>query len=369
MEISVFFYILASFAIVNCVYYLFFSNVGFAKITAPKGKLTQAVSVIVCSKNEQENLKVLVPLLLEQNHPDFEIILINDASIDDTREVIENFMSQDHRVKFVNVVNNESFWGNKKYALTLGIKKAVYDHLVFIDADCVPNSKEWLAIMAKHLSQEKSIVLGYGGYKKVKNSLLNALIRYETAFTAIQYFSYAMRGNPYMGVGRNLAYTATQFYESSGFMSHMKVLGGDDDLFVNQSATSSNTAVSLNEESFTTSQPKTKWKKWWKQKKRHINTASHYKWKHKLLLGIFYISQIGFYISAILALIFGINWLLILGIILFRYLIFWIVMGKGMSRFRESDITILLPFLEILLIGTQLALFISNMGHRPKQWN
>lgn len=369
MEIGVFFYILASFAIINCVYYLFFSNVGFGKITPPQGNLKQAVSVIVCSKNEQENLKVLVPLLLEQNHPNFEVILINDASQDDTRDVIEEFMSQDARIKMVNVVNNESFWGNKKYALTLGIKKAVNDHLIFIDADCVPNSEEWLGIMAQHLSQEKSIVLGYGGYQKVKSSLLNALIRYETVLTAIQYFSYAMRGNPYMGVGRNLAYTATQFYESSGFMSHMKILGGDDDLFVNQSATNSNTAVSLQEESFTTSQPKTSWSDWWKQKKRHINTAAHYKWKHKILLSLFYFSQIGFFVSAILGFIFGLNWMVILGVVLVRYAIFWIVVGKGMSRFRESDITVLLPFLELLLVSIQLALFVSNMGHRPKQWN
>ncbi len=369
MEIGVFFYILAGFALINTVYYLFFSNVGFGKITGPKSDLQQPVSVIVCSKNEQENLQKLVPLLLEQNHPNFEIILINDASHDDTRDVIEEFMSQDSRIKMVNVVNNESFWGNKKYALTLGIKKAVNDHLIFIDADCVPNSKEWLSIMAQHLSHDKSIVLGYGGYSKIKNSFLNALIRYETALTAIQYFSYAMRGNPYMGVGRNLAYTATQFYESSGFMSHMKILGGDDDLFVNQSATSSNTAVSLKEESFTISHPKTSWSNWWKQKKRHINTAAHYKWKHKFLLGLFYFSQIGFIVSAVLGFIFGLNWLLILGVVLLRYLIFWIVVGKGMSRFRESDITFLLPFLEVVLVCIQLALFISNMGHRPKQWN
>jgi hypothetical protein len=149
----------------------------------------------------------------------------------------------------------------------------------------------------------------------------------------------------------------------------MKILGGDDDLFVNQSATYSNTAVSLQEESFTTSQPKTSWSGWWKQKKRHINTAAHYKWKHKILLSLFYFSQIGFFVSAILGFIFGLNWMVILGVVLVRYVIFWIVVGKGMSRFRESDIIILLPFLELLLVSIQLALFISNMGHRPKQWN
>ncbi|QJP34441.1 glycosyltransferase [Nonlabens sp. Ci31] len=369
MEISVFFYALAGFAIINIAFNLFLSKVGFSIEPQPQGNLKEAISVIVCSKNEQENLKILVPKLLEQDHPNFEIILINDASHDDTIDVIEEFMAMDHRIKMVDVVSNESFWGNKKYALTLGIKKAVNDHLIFIDADCTPNSTAWLTIISKHLSKEKTIVLGYSGYKKVDDSLLNKLIRYETVLTAIQYFSYAMNGNPYMGVGRNLAYTATQFYEVNGFMNHMRVLGGDDDLFVNQAATSQNTTVSLNQDSFTSSQPKTDWSSWWKQKKRHINTAKHYKSSHKFLLALFYISQIGFIISAILGLLFGINWIIILAVILVRYVVFWVVLSKGFSRFRESDIIIILPFLELILIGIQLALFISNMVHRPKQWN
>ncbi|WP_298951202.1 glycosyltransferase [uncultured Nonlabens sp.] len=369
MEIGLFFYVLTGIVLINITYYLFFLKAGYGKTSQPQGHLKKAVSVIVCSKNEQKNLKKLVPKLLEQDHPNFELILINDASYDNTKDVIEGFMSQDARVKMVDVVNNESFWGNKKYALTLGIKKAVNDHLIFIDADCTPNSKQWLSLMAMHLSEEKKIVLGYGGYQKIKKSLLNALIRYETGLTAIQYFSYAMNGNPYMGVGRNLAYTASQFYEVSGFISHIKIMGGDDDLFVNQAATKQNTAVSLNPNSFTTSKAKKTWSSWWKQKKRHINTASHYKRSHKFLLGLFYISQIGFITSAILGFIFGMNWMIILGVVLLRYFIFWIVMGKGLSRFRESDIIILLPFLELLLIFSQLALFVSNMVNKPKQWN
>lgn len=369
MEIGALFYVLAGFAILNSAFHIFLSKVAYYKEPEAQGSLKKAVSVIVCSKNEQENLKVLIPKLLEQDHPNFEIILINDASHDDTKNVIEDFRVKDQRIKMVDVVNNESFWGNKKYALTLGIKKAVNDHLVFIDADCTPNSSQWLSIMSKHFTTDKKIVLGYSGYKKVNDSLLNKLIRYETVLTAIQYFSYALHGNPYMGVGRNLAYTATRFYEVNGFMDHMRILGGDDDLFVNQAANSENTTVSLNEDSFTSSQPKTNWSSWWKQKKRHINTASHYKKTHKRSLGLFYISQIGFFISVILGLFFGLNWILIVSVILVRYVVFWVVMSKGFSRFRESDIIMLLPVLELILLGIQMALFISNMVHRPKQWN
>ncbi|EAS18692.1 putative glycosyl transferase [Flavobacteria bacterium BBFL7] len=367
MEIGIAFIILAGFVLINIIYYFYLARIGFYKLSENIPS-QDAVSVIVCSKNEQENLKTLVPLLLEQNHPNFEIILINDASIDDTLELIENFQELDSRIKKVNVINNESFWGNKKYALTLGIKKAVNNKLIFIDADCVPASKDWLQYMADGFVNHKSIVLGYGGYYKKKYSILNALIRYETGMTAIQYMSYALHGNPYMGVGRNLAYTAKQFYDVSGFIDHMNVLGGDDDLFVNQAATKKNTAVVVNPNSFTISKPKDSWATWWTQKRRHINTASHYKFKHKFFLGLYFVSQIGFYLAAIAGFVFGINWMYILGLVLLRYLVMWITVGKGLSRFRESDIIPFIPILDFLLVFTQLGLFLTNLGNQPKRW-
>lgn len=366
MELSVAVMVLAGFALLNLIYYFFFARLSFHKSNESKA-VTNAVSVIVCSKNEQENLKELVPLLLEQDHPNFEIILINDASIDDTLDVIEEFQELDPRVKKVNVVNNESFWGNKKYALTLGIKKAINDHLIFIDADCRPASNKWLSSISSQFKNDKTIVLGYGGYSKKKNSLLNALVRFETGITAIQYMSYALHGNPYMGVGRNLAYTSKQFYDVRGFMDHMNVLGGDDDLFVNQASTSKNTTINLDPDSFTISTPKNNWNAWWTQKRRHVNTAKHYKSKHKFLLGLFYFSQLGFIVASILALILG-NWMVALGVVLFRYLVVWIVVGKGLLRFRESGIIYILPILELLLIMTQLGLFMSNKVNPPKRW-
>lgn len=367
MSVGLFFFILLGCVLLNVSFYFYFSKVTFFKPKSFEKNVTP-VSVIVCAKNEAENLKELVPQLLSQNHPDFEIILINDASIDETRYVIEDFVEKHPNIHFVNVINNESFWANKKYALTLGIKKAVNEHLVFIDADCRPASDQWLVQMSEPLIDSTTIVLGYGGYLKVKNSLLNALIRFETVLAAMQYIGYALRGNPYMGVGRNLAYTSKQFYDVSGFMSHMKVMGGDDDLFVNEAATKNNVAVVLDPDAFTISKPKLQWKKWWTQKKRHVGTAKRYKTKHKFSLGLFFLSQVLFFVAVILGFVFGLQWEAILSLVLLRYLIVMIIMGKGLSRFRESELIPFFPLLELLLIFCQLGLFMSNTSSEPKRW-
>jgi glycosyltransferase involved in cell wall biosynthesis len=366
MELGIAFFILAGFVLLNCIYYLSLSKI-ISYQDLPGTSKKEPVSVIVCSKNEQNNLLALVPILLEQEYPNFEIILINDASTDNTLDIIENFVAQDNRIKMVDVVNNESFWGNKKYALTLGIKKASYSKHIFIDADCRPLSNKWLGLMTSKMNGDKSIVLGYSGYEHVKGSFLNALIRYETVLTAFQYLSYAIKGNPYMGVGRNLGYTNEQFYAVKGFINHMKIIGGDDDLFVNEAATSKNTTILIDPEGFTISKPKTTWKEWITQKQRHVNTAKYYKTRQKLLLGLFYISQLGFVVAAIVGFITASHWEFILALLLIRYIVVWTIIGLAASRFRESELIPYLPVLELSLIFTQCYLFF-NSGGKTKSW-
>jgi hypothetical protein len=291
-------YLLGIVVLINCSYFLLFSKFSFLKPSEGKTKKDYAVSLIVCAKNEAENLRKNIPLWLEQKYPDFEIVLINDASSDDTLEVMESFAIEDPRIVIVNVKNNEAFWGSKKYALTLGIKRAKNKRMLFTDADCRPESTLWIKTMVSKFSKQRQLVLGYGAYEK-HPGILNALIRFETLMTALQYFSYAKVGLPYMGVGRNMAYTSDLYYSTNGFMSHMKIPSGDDDLFVNEAATKTNTALCLNEEAFTYSEPKSTWTAWKLQKKRHVSTSKLYKLKHKFLLGSYYIFNLLFWILGI----------------------------------------------------------------------
>ena len=326
------------------------------------------VSVIICAKNEAENIKENLPLVLEQNYPQFEVVLINDASSDDTLEVFESFAEKNKTIKIVDVKNNEAFWGNKKYALTLGIKAASHEHLLFTDADCKPKSSLWIQKMSQHFSSQKSLILGYGAYKKKKNSFLNLLIRFETFLTALQYFSYAKAGSPYMGVGRNLAYTKTLFYEANGFIEHMKVRSGDDDLFVNQVGTKKNTSTSAHPQSFTVSEPETTFKNWINQKRRHISTAKYYKKSHQYALGLFFTVNVLFYILAILLLSFLFHWIYVLGIIGIKYVIQTIVYYNAAKKLKEKDTIYALPIIEVSLILSQLVIVFSNMISKPTHW-
>ncbi|WP_417237707.1 glycosyltransferase [Bizionia sp.] len=350
-----------------CYFLFFFSPFAFQKESIPSTK-NIPISVIICAKNEAENLKKFLPTVIAQNYSNFEIVLINDASYDNTLEVMEAFAEKHSNIKIVDVKNNEAFWANKKYALTLGIKSAKNNHLLFTDADCKPVSNNWISQMSAHFSAEKSIVLGYGGYYKIKNSFLNKIIRFETLLTAIQYLSFARMGLPYMGVGRNLAYTKDDFFKASGFMKHMYIRSGDDDLFINEIATATNTSVCVSKESFTMSNPKTTFKSWVTQKKRHITTASHYKTSHKAVLASFYTSQLLFWVSGIVLLSFLFNWEVVLVFIGLRFMSQLVIVSFISKKLDEQDLMPFLPFLEFFLVIFQLTIFISNLISKPKHW-
>jgi len=351
------------------LYYLLFSGFSFSKISEEKKHIPTSflpVSLIVCAKNEAENLKQNIPLWLEQNHPNFELILINDSSHDNTLEVMEAFAENDSRIKISNVKNNEAFWASKKYALTLGIKKATHTQLIFTDADCSPSSQSWLREMSQYFSEEKQLLLGYGGYKK-DSGILNALIRFETVMTAIQYFSYAKSKMPYMGVGRNIGYTSQLFYKHNGFISHIKVPSGDDDLFVNEVATSKNTVIVTDPETFTYSQPKKTWKTWRIQKRRHVSTAKYYKKSHQTLLGLFYFSKL-FFIALVIANMFTPFWKIALTIVGLKVLFQMLVIGFGAAKLKEKSLIPFIILLDLLLLISQLSIFISNSVAKPTKW-
>jgi glycosyltransferase involved in cell wall biosynthesis len=366
--LNIIFYIFIVIIIIQFFYYiLIFGKFAFYK---SKTQITQnfPISVIICAKNEEDNVKQFLPLLINQDYPNFEIVLIDDASSDETLEVFEEFEKQNKNIKLVKVENNEAFWGNKKFALTMGIKAAKNEYLLFIDADCYPNSNQWISEMSSHFTNEKTIVLGFGAYEKIAGSFLNKIIRFETLITATQYFSWAKAGKAYMGVGRNLAYNRSEFFRVNGFINHMKIRSGDDDLFINQVANADNTSICYSKDSFTKSKPKTSLKDWISQKRRHIATANYYKSFDKLQLLLFYVSQLFFIILSICLLITQFQWILVLSLIGIRYLFSWITLGFSASKLKEKDVMFFYPIIEIILIFSQIYLFVINIFSKPVHW-
>lgn len=305
------------------------------------------VSVIISARNEAKNLAENLPLILQQNYPDFEVIVINDCSYDSSDMILQDMQREYPHLKVVTITEHDRFKTGKKFALTLGIKAAKNEYLLFTDADCKPASVNWITRMAANFSTGAQIVLGYSPYYKT-NNFLNPFVRFETIKTAINYLSATLNGNPYMGIGRNLAYTKKLFFSNKGFASHMHVISGDDDLFVNQHATADNTIIEIHPETFIYTSAKTTLTSWYRQKKRHMGVGKLYKNKHRRMLSFDAMSGFIFYILLILCLVFKYEPLLALGLFAFRLILQLIIYSKIFKKLNGKDLIWYLPFFDLI---------------------
>lgn len=366
MFISVLFCAFVVFTAIQIIYYLFFIPFLFNQNKQQKKNKELPISVIICAKNEAKNLQNFLPFMLRQNYSEYEVVLINDASTDTTLQIMKAFKEKHSNIKIIDIKNNETCLGTKKHALSLGIKAAKNKHLLFTDADCKPVSISWISEITQSFSQKKTIVLGYGKYRKRK-TCINLFVRFETLLTAVQYFNYAKLGSPYMAVGRNLAYTKATYLNAKGFTNHMHIKSGDDDLFVQDIANKENIAICVSENSFTVSEAPRSFNEWFQQKRRHITTANHYKKQHQFFLGLFFISKV-FVLSSAAILFFFYPWRIVAPIIISYYITQYLVIGFSAKKLKEPQIIYFLPFLEIGLLLFQFSIFITNFISKPNHW-
>lgn len=362
------FWIFVGFLAIQLFYFLFvYGRFAFSN-PSQKNDKTPSVSVIVCAKNEAENCKTLVPMLMEQDYPNFELVLIDDASSDDTLDLFESFEATYQNIKLVKVENIEAFWGNKKFSMTLGIKAAKYEHLLFIEPHCYPLSNQWIREMSQHFDAEKTIILGYSKIQKTKNSFINMLMRFENMWQTMHTFGFAKIGKPYRGSGSNLAYHRREFFNVRGFNDHMKIRFGEDELFVNQASTGKNTTFAISKDSFTITQPIPKFSIWFNQKRRQLAVSEHFKSSDQFQLRLYGMSFWGFIMFAVILLFMQFQWEIVTGLIIARYLIAWITMGVASRKLDEKDIIFVYPFMEIFWSMTQLNMLFSNFFSKPTQW-
>jgi cellulose synthase/poly-beta-1,6-N-acetylglucosamine synthase-like glycosyltransferase len=312
------------------VLYLLFFLIGFEKtkkIRSRAGSLP-GVSVVVCAHDEEENLKKLIPALSQQNHPDFEIIIVNDRSNDGTYDLLLEESKVNPRLKPVQVAQAPDHVNGKKYGLTLGIKAARHEIILLTDADCLPATTDWISHMAAAYESDTQFVLGYSSYAREK-SFLNAFIRFETLLTGLQYVSLAVLGRPYMGVGRNLSYRKSVFLNNKGFNHHLKITGGDDDLLVNELAKGKTTRCVTHSSATTVSLPKTTWGAWFRQKKRHLSVGKYYRGGDKLVVGLFSFTWMLFWILLVSLAVAGAEPMLLAGGYLMRWAALWLTLRNA----------------------------------------
>lgn len=349
-------------------YFYFFIRIALHKTPDVVSGNLPPVSVIICARNEEQNIIDLLPRVLNQQYAaPFEVVVVNDGSWDGTGDELKELAKTHAQLQLVTIEEHIQHRSGKKFALTLGIKKARYNHFVLTDADCYPISEQWLSHMAAGFAQGKQIVLGAGTYA-ASSGLLNALIRYESYLTGTFFLSFALAGLPYMGVGRNLAYTREAYEKVGGFKKHYHIASGDDDLFVRDAATAKNTSICLHPDALVVSHPAQSWTEWWWQKKRHYTTAPHYKMVVKTLLALYPLAVLLFLVAAIGLLVYeNSRHIALVGLgakIMFQLIIFRLTFAVQNDRL----LWLMSPVLEVILLFNQAIAAILGLFVKQSRW-
>ena len=346
------FYLFIACTVIQLIYWwgVFFRLARYEETSESPINEEKKVSIVICAHNEEENLRKNLPHILNQNYRSFELVVVNHNSSDQSGKVLAEYQGKFPYLRIVDFDNMNQSLAGKKKALERGIAEAKNNVLLLTDADCKPTTENWLKEMQNKFRGDKKIVLGFSPYRK-KKGLLNLFIRYETIYTAIQYFSFALAKMPYMGVGRNLAYHKDLFAKANGFKNHEHITSGDDDLFVNQVATSENVEISLKEETFVLSEPKETWGSFFRQKARHLTTGTAYKGKHQFFLALLSATHFGHYLLGGLLLFSQCStWNAVILLYMVRISSVTVLHYFLLKKFREMSMLKWIPILDALLV-------------------
>ncbi len=348
-------------------YILVFARFAYNKPTRNSSLRNEPVSVIISAHDEDYNLRKNLPAILNQKYHDFEVVVVDHASSDESEEILKEYSRNYSNLKIVTIKQDLNFFKGKKFPLSIGIKSASNDLLLLTDADCKPASENWIQLMVDNYESGKEIILGYGPYTK-KKGFLDKLIRYDTLMIAIQYFSMAISGIPYMGVGRNLSYRKSLFLKNKGFISHYGISSGDDDLFIMQVANKKNIGIETSPDSHMFSEPKPSFSSWFTQKSRHVSTGKVYPFKFKVILGAFSFSQILLYLSFIILVSSNILILPALSLFLVYTSARIIIQKKAATKLGEEQLLLFSLIGDFVHICIMIAIYVKSLIKKQQHW-
>ena len=344
---------------------LMFARLAFGRRVVEPDR-ERPISVVICARNEARTLEELIPLLMQQDHRAFEVVVVNDRSDDDTWEILQWMKPRYPLLKPVNIQADERFNYGKKIALGVGVRSASHPHVLLTDADCVPASKDWISLMAAGFRDGRSIVIGHSPYA-ASPGLGSVLERYDGAIKAMQFMGFAQAGVPYMGVGRNLGYAADVFFGASGPRGHNRLMSGDDDLLINEAARKGNTAVVADPRSFTTTRPTPDLPTWIRRKRRHYTTAVHYRFGHQVLLMLLPLARMAFW-AALALLLVKQRWMEAAIGIGVQLALLQPVAIAALRRLQAGAVAWLALPLEWLFLILDPMLYASTILVKPKRW-
>lgn len=264
--------------LIQVYYYLSYYNkvISYSDNKEEYSDKIPSVSVIIIAKNESENLAANLPLILSQDYKDFEVIVVNDGSTDESYSILDKLSKEDNKLyhTFSTLSDDLDSSRRRVLSMTIGIKAARNEVLLFTEAASKPMSNKWISSMMSSLESNKEIVIGYS-LLEIKNTFWSKIAQFDNLIFSLQYLSMSIKNHPFIGVYRNIAYRKHLFFDNKGFSSTLSYDNAEE-IFLNRIMTKDNTTISITKESFTSTKVEN-YSSWRNLKTIYLKAKSHLK--------------------------------------------------------------------------------------------
>lgn len=355
----------------------------------PSAENLPRLSLIITTSNQDYLLQKNLPAVLEQDYPDFEVVVVDDNSTDETADILQQLQNRYPHLRTTFVPPTSRRISHRKLALTLGIKAATGDWLAFTDADCHPATNQWLRSLTAEIVNSSSstnknaaeAVIGYTGYEHSRG-LAALLRRFDTQLRGLRLLGLAAHGKAHMAYGTNLLYRRSIFFDAKGYSSHLNLERGDDDIFVNENIPSRSIRAAISPDAAVLCTDTTR-RHWRLERMGRIATRRHLHGIQRLVLGFDTLSRILYIVASLaviaIAIVFKASvslwWIFLVAVFVLlaiRYALSWMVWNRSARAIGDTPYGPAIPLLECLHpfweLGLRLRyLFTSKQRYRRKQ--
>ena len=204
-----------------------------------------SVAVVIVAQEEADKLRKHLPLFLEQHYPaDYQVIVVDIHSSDDTLKLLEEMEAAYLHLSHSSIPASARDISMQRLAMTLGMKTACNEWVVFTQADCYPETGEWLLNFMNTELQGKNAIIGFTKYVQ-GNSWMMKKRQFFRLWQQMLWLPFATNHHPYRADDTILAYRKDYFFEHNGFASDSKLQVGAATLLVNKNISRQQCAVSI----------------------------------------------------------------------------------------------------------------------------
>ncbi len=226
--------------------FLFTGRVLFKKNIKNNDIGGKPLSLILAVRNEEDNLKNNLPKILSLDNVDFEMVVVDDFSQDNSYLVL-GLLKDRYKRLTISMLNQETKF-SVKLAQNIAIKASKNQWVLNIPVSLSEVADEWLDNISGATDEEKNVIIGYSTFARSKG-FFNSLIRIENYFLHLKSTGYILNRIPFVYSDENVAFKKEKYFEIGGYRQKVTEFYANLELIINSFIKKKTTTVLFNKES------------------------------------------------------------------------------------------------------------------------